>query len=65
MIPARIQNPRSLSAKGTSTFIPHRLATKVSGRMRTEKIVRTRRTSLTRWLMTDSFVDSSDSTCSL
>ena len=65
MIAETISNPNWASPKGTFTFIPQALATKVSGSRRTEKIVRTRRTSLVRWPMTYSLVDSIDSTCSL
>ena len=50
---------------GTPTFMPHRLAMKVSGSTITLKAVSTRRISLTRCEITDSFVSSSASTTSL
>ena len=53
-----------LPSPGTPTFMPQMLATSVSGSTITLIEVRTRRMSLTRWLMTDSFVASRASTVS-
>ena len=60
-----IQKAAMSPSPGTPTFMPHRLAMKVSGRTTTLNAVSTRSTSLTRWEITDSLVSSSASTTSL
>ena len=65
-IAARItQNAVESCSPGTPTFMPQMLATSVSGRTITENAVRTRKVSLVRCAIADSFVDSSASTTSL
>ena len=59
------EGARVRPSPGTPTFMPQMLATSVSGRTTTLNAVSTRRTSLTRWEITDSLVSSSASTTSL
>ena len=60
-----IQKAPMLPCPGTPVFIPQIPATRVSGRNTTVSTVRTRRTSLSWWVRTDSLVSSSASAVSL
>jgi len=53
-----VQNGADSGSPGTWTFMPQMLAIGVRGRITTLNAVSTRRTSLTRWERTDSFVTS-------